>query len=70
MAEHRLGIMAHVTSLLHDFRSAAPPDQQVATARQFYAQANDSKHPIRNILIRIPVDSPDLLAVIQREGAV
>ena len=50
--------------------ATAQPAQQVATARQFYAQANDSKHPIRNILIRIPVDSSDLLAVIQREGAV
>lgn len=70
MAEHRLGIMAHVTPLLKDFEAAASPAEQVAAAQQFYAQANDSKHPIRNILIRIPVDSPDLLAVIQREGAV
>lgn len=70
MAEHRLGIMAHVTPLLQDINAAAPPAQQVAAAQQFYAKANDSKHPIRNILIRIPVDSPDLLAVIQREGAV
>ncbi|OCB01541.1 hypothetical protein BBC27_03425 [Acidithiobacillus ferrivorans] len=71
MAEHRLGIMAHVTPLLlQDVNAAAPPAQQVALAQQFYAQANDSKHPIRNILIRIPVDSPDLLAVIQREGKV
>jgi adenine-specific DNA-methyltransferase len=70
MAEHRLGIMAHVTPLLQDFDAAAPPAEQVAAAQQFYAQANDSKHPIRNILIRIPVDSPDLLAVIQREGTV
>ena len=70
MAEHRLGIMAHVTPLLQDFDAAAPLAKQVAPAQQLYAQANDSKHPIRNILIRIPVDSPDLLAVIQREGAV
>ncbi len=70
MAEHRLGIMAHVTPLLQDFDAGAPPAEQVAVAQQFYAQANDSKHPVRNILIRIPVDSPDLLAVIQREGAV
>ena len=70
MAEHRLGIMAHVTPLLQNFDGAALPAKQVAAAQQFYAQANDSKHPIRNILIRIPVDSPDLLAVIQREGAV
>jgi adenine-specific DNA-methyltransferase len=71
MAEQRLGIMAHVTPLLQDFSAAtASPAQQVTAARQFYSQANDSKHPIRNILIRFPVDSPDLLAVIQREGAV
>jgi hypothetical protein len=70
MAERRLGIMAHVTPLLHGIDSAVLPAQQVAAAQQFYGQANDSKHPIRNILIRIPVDSPDLLAVIQREGAV
>jgi hypothetical protein len=70
IAEHRLGIMAHVTPLLQDINAAAPPGQQVTAAQQFYAKANDSKHPIRNILIRIPVDSPDLLAVIQREGAV
>lgn len=70
MGENRLSIMAHVTPLLQDCDAAAPPARQVALAQQFYAQANDSKHPIRNILIRIPVDSPDLLAVIQREGAV
>ena len=70
MAEHRLGIMAHVTPLLQNFDGAALPAKQVAAAQQFYAQANDSKHPIRNILIRIPVDSPDLLAVIQQEGKV
>ena len=70
MAEHRLGIMAHATPLLQDIDGTLSPAEQVAAAQQFYAQANDSKHPIRNILIRIPVDSPDLLAVIQREGAV
>lgn len=70
MAEHRLGIMAHVTALLQGVDAAASPAKQLAAAHQFYAQANDSKHPIRNTLIRIPVDSPDLLAVIQREGAV
>lgn len=70
MAAYRLGMTAHVTPLLQDFDATAPPAKQLAAAQQFYAQANDSKHPIRNILIRIPVDSPDLLAVIQREGAV
>ena len=70
MAQLNLGITAHVAPLLQDFDAAAPPVKQVASGQHFYAQANDSKHPIRNILIRIPVDSPDLLAVIQREGKV
>lgn len=68
MAELRLGIMANVTPLSQDFDTAAPPAQQAAAAQQFYSQANDSKHPVRNILIRIPVDSPELLAVIQKRG--
>jgi len=44
--------------------------EQAAAALTFYRTANESSHPIRNILLRIPADSPDLLAVIQREGAV
>jgi hypothetical protein len=36
----------------------------------FHYTANDSQQPIRNILLRIPADSPELLAVIQKEGAV
>lgn len=40
------------------------------TLEAFYELANDSKHPIRNGLLRLPVDSPELFAVIQvSEGA-
>ncbi len=35
-----------------------------------YAIAADSKHPVRNGLIRLPIDSPDIFAVILTEGAV
>jgi len=45
-------------------------DQLAEAALAFHQTANASKHPIRNILLRIPADSPDLLAVIQKEGAV
>jgi hypothetical protein len=44
--------------------------QLAQAAVAFYRTANDSQHPIRNILLRISADSPDLLAVIQREGKV
>jgi len=36
----------------------------------FFSIANDSKHAIRNQLIRLTVDSPDLFAIIKREGTV
>lgn len=70
MADKKLSLMAHVALLLHDFDAAGTRVQQGNAAQRFYDQANDSKHPVRNILLRIPVDSPELLAVIQTEGAV
>ena len=44
--------------------------QLAEAAVSFYRTANGSQHPLRNILLRIPADSSDLLAIIQREGAV
>ncbi|MEO5607632.1 MAG: Eco57I restriction-modification methylase domain-containing protein [Polaromonas sp.] len=70
MDERKLDLTTHVTALLPPNASQMPPAKLAQTALDFYEKANDSKHPIRNILIRIPVDSPDLLAVIQKEGAV
>ena len=34
----------------------------------FYDVANDSQHPLRNGLLRLPVESPELFAVVLREG--
>lgn len=70
MAEQQLGLLAHVTPLIASVNLQAPQAQLTQAALDFFDIANDSKHPIRNILIRIPADSPDLLAVIQREGKV
>ncbi len=70
MAEKKLGITAEVTKLLRPVKGQEKPDDLTKALLDFYAQANDSAHPIRNILLRVPLDSPDLLAVIQREGAV
>lgn len=70
MAERGLGITAHVRALLPNPLTSLNADELAQAAVRFYQAANDPKHPIRNILIRIPVDSPDLLALIQREGAV
>ena len=70
MTEKKLSLIEHVTPLLDGFNASASKGDQAQAALRFYELANDSKHPVRNILIRIPVDSPDLLAVIQKEGAV
>ena len=42
----------------------------ISTIETFVAIANDSKHPIRNQLLRLTADSPDLFAVIRKEGKV
>lgn len=36
---------------------------------QFYRTLNDPGHPIRNRLLRLTAESPDLLAIIKEEGA-
>lgn len=70
MAERKLSITAAVRALLPANVADMSQAEQAAAALAFYRTANESSHPIRNTLLRIPADSPDLLAVIQREGAV
>ena len=70
MAEKKLSLHQHVAALLPANANKLNDKALTAAAIEFHSIANASQHPVRNILIRIPVDSPDLLAVIQREGAV
>lgn len=70
MAERNLGITAHVRGLLPDNVQTMDETACADAALAFHRTANASDHPVRNILLRIPADSPDWLAVIQREGAV
>ena len=70
MAEKGLGITVYVRPLLPGNVDALSQDQLAEAALAFHHTANDSQHPIRNILLRIPADSPELLAVILKEGAV
>ena len=69
MAQHHLSLLPHILPLLQNFTPTAPTTH-LETARHFHTQANHPHHPIRNLLTRIPADSPDLLGVIQREGEV
>jgi len=68
MAERGLGITARVGELLPKALTSVSASDVAQAAESFYRTANSPKHAIRNMLIRIPVDSPDLLALIQREG--
>ncbi|MFN7881542.1 MAG: Eco57I restriction-modification methylase domain-containing protein, partial [bacterium] len=70
MAEKGLCISVHVRPLLPGTVATLSQAQLADAARTFHHAANDSQHPIRNILLRISADSPELLAVIQKEGAV
>jgi hypothetical protein len=70
MAEKQLAITTQARLLLPENIIAMTQPQLAEAAVIFYRTANGSQHPIRNILLRIPADSPDLLAVIQREGKV
>ena len=64
--------------LFHDtvapHRAAYPPEASATQQREFLTQfhqtLNAPSHPIRNRLLRITSDSPDLLAVINRESRV
>ena len=70
--------MAERDLLFHDtvapHLTAYEPDASDVKQREFlthlHTTLNASKHPIRNRLLRLTSDSPDLLAVIKQEGKV
>lgn len=70
MAERDLRFMEDTRRLLGEVPSGADEQTACEAARAFTARANAPDHPIRNRLIRLTADSPDLLAVIKEEGAV
>ncbi len=70
--------MAERDLLFHDtlapHLAAYAPEASEAQQRDFlthlHATLNAPSHPIRNRLLRLTADSPDLLAVIKQEGRV
>jgi hypothetical protein len=70
MRERRLEIMEHVRPLLPTNLDQLSESEQWRAAAAFFAHANAPDHPIRNRLMRISTDSPELLAVIKEEGKV
>ena len=43
---------------------------ELAAATHLHQTLNAPSHPIRNRLLRLTADSPDLLAIIKQEGRV
>jgi len=70
MAEKYLMFLHDVQKLLENANLDDAEGKQQEQLVQFYKTANAPDHPIRNRLLRLTADSPDLLAVIKQEGRV
>lgn len=69
MQERDLLFQSDVAALVDDFNPDAGESEQLKFIEHFYQTANAPDHPIRNRLLRLNADSPDLLAVIKENGA-
>ena len=70
MSEKDLLVLDDVAGLINKFNPEASETEQLKFLEIFYQTANAPEHPIRNRLLRMTADSPDLLAVIKGNGAV
>jgi len=70
MQGRELLFLSELAALVEDFDPKVNQSVQLEFLEHFYLTANASDHPIRNKLLRLAADSPDLLAVIKEQGAV
>jgi len=70
MRDKDLLFHGEVIPLIQNYDPEASEQAQKAFVEQFYKAANAPDHPIRNRLLRLTADSPDLLAVIKDNGTV
>lgn len=70
MAERDLLFHDKVAPYLASYDPAASEAKQQEFVAHLHATLNASKHPIRNRLLRLTTDSPDMLALIKQEGKV
>jgi len=68
MTERNLLFLDDTLHLLDKYDPTESEEKQREFLTNFYQTANASEHPIRNRLMRLTADSPDLLAVIKNEG--
>lgn len=70
MQEHDLIFIEDISTQIKDFNSVSSEKEQLAFLKHFYQTANAPDHPIRNRLLRMTADSPNLLAVIKENVTV
>ena len=70
MAEKQLTVIAEVNQAIKPFSKTASNSAKWQQVQFFHETVNAPKHLIRNRLMRIPIDSPNLLRVIKEEGKV
>lgn len=70
MAERDLLFHDTVAPYLAAYDPEASPAQQRGFLIHLHATLDAPNHPIRNQLLRLTADSPDLLAIIKQEGKV
>jgi hypothetical protein len=70
LAEHDLLFHVLVAQHLAAYEPTASEAQQRDFLTHLHATLNAPSHPIRNRLLRLTADSPDLLAIIKQEGKV
>ena len=70
MAEKQLTVIAEVTQAIKPFTETASNSAKWQQVQSFHETVNAPKHPIRNRLIRMPIESPNLLRIIKEEGKV
>ena len=70
MAEKKLTVIAEVSQAIKPFPKTDSNSAKWQQVQSFHETVNAPKHPIRNRLMRIPIDSPNLLRIIKEEGKV
>ena len=70
MAERDLLFIDQLVPHVASYNSEASESTQRELLTQLHLMLNAPSHPIRNQLIRLTADSPDMLAVIKAEGKV
>ena len=69
MRDRNLLFHAGTAQLVRAYDSQSSAHNQTAFLSNFHRTANAPDHPIRNRLLRLSAESPDLLAVIRENGA-